>query len=389
MEYLVIFILLFASACFASSEAALFTLASTSRSQKTESVRKLIDNREEVLVVILLINLSLNLSYFAATYSLTNGKSAGEQALINSVAILSIVLLGEIAPKVFAHRHPQLVTRVMSPLIYFFFFILSPWARWQVKNKKNISNDPAIQSADAVDILEEEKNVLDEAEESFMTRFLELGELRAGALRRPLDNLMSLEEGLPLGLAVRRMSVQKRAWAAVINSRYEVVGVLDRTRKMQGKIVKEAMFDVPILPEVAPVAAGLKLLKDNGGPFVLLVDEYGDSVGVIERGRWADTLLNRIPSRLNFSEELNDGSPLGSYLIKGSLALHEFADQFGEMPETDVRVDTVGGFVQEKLGRIPKVSEKLNIRSSEYSLKITVVEASDTKIETLRVEELE
>ena len=91
---------------------------------------------------------------------------------------------------------------------------------------------------------------------------------------------------------------------------------------------------------------------------------------------------------MNFSEELNDGNPLGSYLIKGSLALHEFADQFGELPETDVRVDTVGGFVQEKLGRIPKISEKLNIRSSEYSLKITVVEASDTKIETLRVEDL-
>jgi putative hemolysin len=128
------------------------------------------------------------------------------------------------------------------------------------------------------------------------------------------------------------------------------------------------------------------LLKNNGGPMLLLVDEYGDSAGVIERGRWADTLLNRLPqshaSETMLIEQLSDSR----YRLNAALALHEFADKFGEAQDIDVRVDTLAGFVQEKLGRIAIAGDAIEMQTTLYHLKLTVLEASATRVLTIELE---
>jgi CBS domain containing-hemolysin-like protein len=182
------------------------------------------------------------------------------------------------------------------------------------------------------------------------------------------------------------MSQHKVPWAAVIDDNEQVIGVLDRTRLLEGSTVASAMSRVPILPEVAPVAAGLKLLKEDGGPFLLLVDEYGDSAGVIERGRWADTLLNRLPKSHATGAHLIEKISNDSYKIEAAIALHEFADRFGEAQEIDVRVDTLAGFIHEKLGRIAVVDDIVEMVTSEHQLKLKVVESSATRVLTVELE---
>ncbi|MDP6963965.1 MAG: CNNM domain-containing protein, partial [Planctomycetota bacterium] len=58
-------LLLVASACFSGAEAALFTLASHQGRRRSVLVAKMIDNKVEVLSVILLANQVVNLSFFA------------------------------------------------------------------------------------------------------------------------------------------------------------------------------------------------------------------------------------------------------------------------------------------------------------------------------------
>lgn len=385
-----ILLLLIASACFSGAEAALFTLASRSTQQYQPLAKRLIERREKVLTVILFSNLVVNLSFFASTYALAKPYSLAQNASINLAAVMAIVLFGEIAPKLVAHRHPIMFSRFSLPVVQVCYWLMYPLLRLlpQVKARNAFTPTP-IQSSEAVDLLVGEEGVLAHDEETFLSRFLELGELRAGALRRSLQEYFQLKHHLPLSLALRRMAQHKVAWAAVIDDQDQVVGVLDRTRTLNGSTVQSAMSRVPILPEVAPVAAGLKLLKENGGPFLLLVDEYGDSAGVIERGRWADTLLNRLPVSPATGNHLIEKLANSLYTVDAAIALHEFADRFGEAEDIDVRVDTLAGFVQERLGRIALVGDIVEMSTATHQLKLTVREASATRVLIVKLEVLE
>ena len=384
---IIIFFLLIASACFSGAEAALFTLASRPTQRHLPLASRLIANRSRVLTVIIFANLIVNLSFYASTYALAEPFPLAQSASINLIAVLTIVLFGEIAPKLVAHRHPIAFSRFSLPIVQVCYWLLNPFLRLfpRVNIKEQFSPQP-IQSSEAVDLLVGEDEVLGHDEETFLSRFLELGELRAGALRRSLQDYFQLKHDLPLALALRRMSQHKVPWAAVIDDNEQVVGVLDRTRMLEGTTVESAMSRVPILPEVAPVAAGLKLLKEDGGPFLLLVDEYGDSAGVIERGRWADTLLNRLPKSHATGAHLIEKISNDLYKIEAAIALHEFADRFGEAQEIDVRVDTLAGFIHEKLGRIAVVDDMVEMVTSEHQLKLTVVESSATRVLTVELE---
>lgn len=350
----------------------------------------MLDKRSQVLTVILLVNLVVNLSFFASTYALAKPYSLSQSASINLAAVLAIVLLGEIAPKLIAHRHPHYFSKIALPVVQICYWLIWPVLRMlpTINSSATIAPQP-MQASEAVDLLVEHQNVLAHDEETFLSRFLELGELRAGALRRSLQDYLQLPLHLPLALAIRRMASQKAPWAAVVDEKNQVIGVLDRTRSLAGNTVADAMQMVPILPEVAPVAAGLKLLKQNGGPFLLLVDEYGDSAGVIERGRWADTLLNRLPTAHVSGTQLIEKHSDSFYKINAALALHEFADQFGEAQDVDVRIDTVAGFVQEKLGRIAVTGDVVEMQTKTHSLRLTVTESSATRVMTIELEVLD
>jgi len=381
--------LLLTSACFSGAEASLFTLAAEGgRNRKVPGVaRRLLQDQVGVLTTILFVNLIVNLGFFAATHHWASPYSTTTATLIEVCAILAIVLFGEILPKVLAHRFPDLSGKVLLLPVAVFHFLLGPMLRpfgrsWAGR----VQRQEPLDSSEAADLLEEEhQEVLSRSEMELVTHLLELGELRAGALRRPLSKVPQVAPSRPLSLALRQMEDDDTAWAAVVAQDGEVQGILDRARLPKGSIVRDAMRKVPILPEVAPVANGVQLLQQSGEPFILLVDEYGMSVGIIQRGRWADTLLDR----LSLSEE--SGRPPirpiaeGAWEVDAALPLHDFHDRFGDPGLADVRVDTIGGLVAEKLERMAELNDAIVLQHEGKRFHLSVVECSETRPLLLRV----
>lgn len=377
--------LLLGSANFSGAEAALFTLASGAPRDRTHIPRvahRLLEDQVGALTTILLFNLVVNLSFFATVHSFASGFEAGQAALINGSAILVIVLFGEVLPKVLAHRYPQTAgTLLLLPVNLFhrlFGRILRPLGRnWGRPAHREVPLDTSQTS----ELLEgAEAQVLDHRERDLIQRVLELGKLRAGALRRSLRDIPRIEAHLPWARAVQQLAKQCHPWAAVVGPQGDVVGVFDRTRvTRQTGLVADAMMPVPILPEVAPVANGVQLLRASGGPFVLLVDEYGDSVGIIERGRWADTLLDRLPGAAEGGPPLLRQLPRGRWQVDASLPLHDFMDRFGHPGEFDVRIDTLGGLVAERLGRMTEVGDRIRLEGANAQFELEVLSCSETR----------
>jgi CBS domain containing-hemolysin-like protein len=385
--------MLLGSACFSGSEAALFTLASSNsnNSSNREDVprvaRRLLEDQVGALTTILLLNLLVNLGFFAVAHAWSRQLEGPNTFWVDILAIVAIVLFGEVLPKVMAHRFPRAAASVLLLPVSLAHVLLGRFLRPLGRNwgKGRLRQAP-LDSGQTADLLSEaEGEVLEDSEFDLITHVLELGELRAGALRRAVADLPRLDVEQDLQAAIKDLIAQGQPWAAAINSNGDVLGLLDRTRPLLGKTVADAMRSVPILPEVAPVANGVQLLRASGGPFVLLVDEYGQSVGVIERGRWADTLLDRLPGAASGSDSPIRPGHDGCWEVDAGLPLHDFIDRFGDPGEFDVRLDTIGGLVAEKLGRMAEVEDLVVLDGSKSQFEIRVASCSETRPLTLEV----
>jgi|FLOH01.1.fsa_nt_gi putative hemolysin len=379
--------LLLASACFSGSEAALFTLASASgkKGEKDTAVpraaRRLLEDQVGALTTILLLNLLVNLSFFAVTHAWSQNMEGSLTFLVDVIAIVVIVVFGEVLPKIIAHRFPHVAARMLLLPVNLAHILLGGLLRplgrnWGQARKRQTPLDSG-QTADLLN--DSEGRVLEESEYDLITHVLELGELRAGALRRSLADIPRLDVTLELEAAIAILVSMEQPWAAAVNTNGDVLGLLDRTRPMHGATVGDAMRSVPVLPEVAPVANGVQLLRASGGPFVLLVDEYGQSVGIIERGRWADTLLNRLPgAAIGLDSPIRPGLH-GCWEVDAGLPLHDFIDRFGDPGEFDVRLDTIGGLVAEKLGRMAAVDDCVVLVGEKLRFQIRVLLCAETR----------
>lgn len=376
-------LLLFTSAWFAGAEASLFTLASvSSKSDAVPAVaRRLMRDQVGVLTTILCANLGVNLAYFAASHRFASDYAATTATLLQFLAVLIIVMFGEILPKVLGNRHPRVVGGILLVPVGVLYLLIGPLLRpFGRRWGPRAARPEPLDTAQAADLLEEEEApILDRHEQELVTHLLELGELRAGALRLSLSEVPQVAAMRPLRAELRRLEDAGIPWAAVVQADGEIVGILDRARLPQGILVRDAMGAVPVLPEVAPVANGVQLLRSSGTPFVLLVDEYGQSAGIIQRGRWADTLLDRLPASDQAGRPPIRPGRTGHWEVEATLPLHDFEDRFGDPGLVDVRVDTIGGLVAEKLGRMAEVGDTVTSESEGKRFTLTVLTCSETR----------
>ena len=368
-------LLLLASGTFSGAEAALFTLSSQGLQRVPKRARPLLDQSVSALTVILFGNLLLNLSYFALATAWARRLGPAEGAIVEVTAIFAIVLFGEILPRVLAHRHPDVLGSILLPPIVLLHTVFQRPAAWLGNHWARPAHaaEP-LASAEVHGILERTgAGVLDAEERGLVQQVLELGSLRAGAVRRPLHKVVQVPASLPLREAVAQLRERRAAWAAVLNAEQEVCGILDLARAPRGRTVADAMQPVPILPELAPVASGVPLLRARSAPFLLLVDEYGHGTGIIERGRWADTLLDRLPQAPlhNFGPAVLDLGN-GKYLVAANLPLHDFRDRFGDPGEVDPLTETLLGFAEERFGRVLGASDAIGFvgPGGRYDLKV-------------------
>jgi putative hemolysin len=360
-------VLLLVSAVFSGAEAALFTLSGRQRQNAPLLAQALLQDPTGSLTVILLGNLLVNLAYFASAASLGEGLRPSRAAAISAGAVMLLVLCGEIVPKVVAHRFPRRAAKVLLPPVWLLHLVLGAPARGLGKLLFRKAPPVTPLEAEELDVVlaEEGEGLLPEHERGLVRQILELDILRAGAVRRPLADTPRLPAALSLDAGVQQLREQRAAWALVEEEDGEVRGLLDLTRLPRGRTVREAMAPVPVLPEVAPLARGVTLMREQGHPLVLLVDEYGAAAGVLERGRWADTLLDRVPTETETGRSAIRPVSANRFLVDGSLPLHVFRERFGDPGQVDPKLDTLAGLLAERLGRLPEPGDRLDLDLAE------------------------
>jgi putative hemolysin len=112
--------------------------------------------------------------------------------------------------------------------------------------------------------------------------------------------------------------------------------------------------------------------------FAVIIDEYGGMAGVATMEDVLEELVGELQDE--FDAEGEHIVPRGEVmLVDGLSTLAEVAERFGE-PDGEVESATIGGYVAERLDRIPAAGD--SVRYGRYQ--VTVVTMDGRRVEQVR-----
>jgi putative hemolysin len=165
-----------------------------------------------------------------------------------------------------------------------------------------------------------------------------------------------------------------------------VIGVL-MTRDILVSALMNEPFDLRALLREAPIVQGgqsalevIDRLRTAPAHMVLVYDEYGHFEGIITPMDVLEAITGDFPDSETDEPKVVTRAD-GSYLVAGWMPVDEFADLLSLELDEDRDYETAAGFVLEKVGRLPKVAERLDLQ--KWS--IEVVDLDGRRIDKLLV----
>ena len=130
-------------------------------------------------------------------------------------------------------------------------------------------------------------------------------------------------------------------------------------------MVKDAYF----VSQTRLINEVFKELQKNKMQIAIIIDEYGGTAGLITMEDILEELVGDIFDEYDKEENEFEKIDENTYIIVGSMPIYDVNKLLNaNIPEGDY--DTLSGFLQEKLGRIPEEEEKPIIETKEVTYKI-------------------
>lgn len=387
--------LLAASAFFSASEAAFFFLGRSERrklaagNQAQRVAAGLLYRPEQLLSTILFGNLVVNLTYFTldsmVSLRLQHNGHAAEAGFFALGSLLAIILLGEMLPKTLAVLAPRLVAaslavplagvvRPLSPLLPLFDWanLLSRrllWPNFQAEPYLHVSDlERAVRlsTADAT-FVEQEQRVLE--------RIVWLSEIPVDELMRPRLQLQIFRPPVSLADLGGRQPASGYLLISESDSD-EVQGAvpLRRLPRIPAEHLEQFAEPVVYVPWCTTAARALEIMRRQQRRVAAVINEYGETIGILPMDDIGETLFSRTPSR---SERLLHRQPIrqvgeGVWQVTGMTSVRRLLRQFpGEGPAT--QSGSIGGVVQEVLQRLPQPGDECDW--GRFHLKVLEVPA--------------
>jgi CBS domain containing-hemolysin-like protein len=137
---------------------------------------------------------------------------------------------------------------------------------------------------------------------------------------------------------------------------------------------------LPYVPEVKPALELLEEFRRSGGRMALVVDEHGHLAGLVTLTDLLEEIFGEMIEPADRHKVLYERLEGGRVLIPARMEIRFFNEEFGADLEAS-GVETMGGLLLERLGRIPATGEELEIEG----LRVRVRRAEPHRLVSLEV----
>ncbi len=394
MELLVIFLLIFLNGVFAMAEMAMVSLRrSTFLTNQESKILQLIKNPSRFLstiqVGITLISILTGV-FGGATIAQSLAGFLKKIPLISSfsqpLALILVVIFitylslifGELVPKRLALYKPEKIARLTAPFLIVFAKIVSSLIDLLSSSTEAFLKLIGVKTSQEFKVSEEEVKILiqegtklgvfEKIEKEIVERTFKLGDKKAKSLMTPRHKIIWLDINYDFTKIKKELSQNPRSYYPVCRQSLDnVLGVIRTEDILKHYLVekkidlKQALLKPILIPETTPALKVLELFKKSGIYMALIINEYGSIVGLISLTNIFEGIVGHLPIIDEPKEEAIIKRSDGSYLIDGLLYLDRFRDYFQikePFPEEKTSYQTLGGFIINRLGRVPQTGDK-------------------------------
>jgi magnesium and cobalt transporter len=263
--------------------------------------------------------------------------------------------------------------------------------RWLRRITQQIAGEPQDRE-DIVQLLREasERGLIDADAQGMLEGVLDVAELQVRDIMVPRAQMVIVRRDDPPAriLPVVVESGHSR-FPVMDESRDDIVGILlakDLLRlsgsgKRERFDIREYMRPAVFIPESKRLNVLLKEFRRNRNHMAIVVDEYSGVSGLVTIEDVIEQIIGEIDDEFDVEDDQNIRKEAErQFIVRGVTRLEEFNEYFGTQL-TEEGVDTVAGLVMQKLGRLPRRGETLNLDG----LELRIVRADRRRIDALRV----
>lgn len=380
---LLILALLFFLTCSAlasSAEIALFSLpAVTVKAYQRgnhpthQLIAELALKPRELFVTLFVLNIACNI-LLQNTASTLFGAAASWWLKVG-VPFVLIVLFGELLPKYVALRNNVPIAFTLAPLVHLFSRLLKPIQKYIMLIAVPVSRtlfsflrkDEPVSREELRHVLRTslEFGVLHADEVNLVSGYLDLQDRQVRELMWPREDILYYDSEKPLSKLLHLFIEKECSRIPVCEGTIQnVKGVITATKfflyRDRIKEPEDLMryLDKPFfVPETTPVRKLMGQFNERHEEVALAVDEYGSIVGLIAHEDLIEVVVGEITDQ-------RDENPLytragnATIIASGKLELSELEALFGVTFESPNNQVTLGGWLTERLGDIPKSGTK-------------------------------
>ncbi|MGG7097689.1 hemolysin family protein [Clostridium sardiniense] len=146
--------------------------------------------------------------------------------------------------------------------------------------------------------------------------------------------------------------------------------------------VRDILHKPYFVPETKRINELFKELQANRNHMAILIDEYGGFSGIVTMEDLIEEVMGDIDDEYDISEPEVKKLDNNKYLVKGTINIDDFNEEFDANIEED-DCDTLGGYIITQIGEIPK--EDLKFDFTIGNLKLKVIKIMDRRIEDIEV----
>ena len=246
-----------------------------------------------------------------------------------------------------------------------------------------------------------ERGLLAVGEEKFILSAIELGQLQVREIMVSRPDMFMLPVESTLDQVMSMFATTQRSRIPVYRGNEDHVlgfvhvkdmmwALLDTERRLEEKLPPPPTFDlrrvlreILIVPETKPAGELLSELRARHIGMAIVVDEFGSVLGLVRMEDVLELLLGEIHDEFDVVER-----PLtladGAVIFDAALNVRDLDSQYNIVLPEDPAYATVGGFVLDQLGFIPRGGE-----SFEYgAYRFTVVEMDGRRVARVKIQRL-
>jgi CBS domain containing-hemolysin-like protein len=297
------------------------------------------------------------------------------------MVIVSYVVVG-VGPRTLGKQHPHTWARAGIGVAFFLAFILGPVTKLLIAIGNAITpgvgfrTGPFTNEAELRDLVDQahERGLVESDEHEMIHSVFELGDTLVRELMVPRTEMVWIEKDKSLRQALSLALRSGFSRVPVIGENLDrIIGIayvkdlakrtLDHHEAETTERVEQHMRPATFVPESKIAADLLKEMQRDQIHLAIVVDEYGGTAGIITIEDILEEIVGEIADEFDDGVEAFTWISEGKARAKATLHIEDLADELDiEISEEDFEdVDTIGGLMAQKLGRVPIAGSTITV----------------------------